>query len=48
MRNEVIFLDTGPLGLLTHPKKPLETIATLNHAIGRMCAEHPLLFPAKI
>jgi predicted nucleic acid-binding protein len=41
-----VFLDTGPLGILTNPKRPPETVAALNWAVGMMVAGHRLIVPA--
>lgn len=41
-----VFLDTGPLGLLTNPKRPPETIRALRWAITMMQAGHRFIVPA--
>ena len=41
-----VFLDTGPLGVLTNPKRPPETVAALNWAVKMMLAGHRLVAPA--
>lgn len=41
-----VFLDTGPLGLLTNPKHPPETAAALNWAVEMMVAGHRFIVPA--
>jgi predicted nucleic acid-binding protein len=44
--NRVIALDTGPLGLLTNPKKTPEVIAATHWAISIMAAGNRLVVPA--
>lgn len=44
--SRVIILDTGPLGLLTNPKKTTETRAMTRWALDMMRAEHRLMVPA--
>jgi predicted nucleic acid-binding protein len=44
--SRVIVLDTGPLGLLTNPKKTPESVAATRWAIGVMAAGHRLVVPA--
>jgi predicted nucleic acid-binding protein len=44
--SRVIFLDAGPLGLLTNPKKTPETIAAAQWAMSLMRAGHRLVVPA--
>ena len=44
--SRTIFLDTGPLGVLTNPKRPPETVAALGWAIALMSAGHRLMVPA--
>ncbi|MCW3094549.1 MAG: hypothetical protein JWL77_167 [Chthonomonadaceae bacterium] len=41
-----VFLDTGPLGILTNPKRPPETVAALNWAVDMMVAGHRIIVPA--
>lgn len=41
-----VFLDTGPLGLLTNPKRPPETVRALTWAIAMRRAGHRFLVPA--
>jgi predicted nucleic acid-binding protein len=41
-----IFLDAGPLGLLTNPKRPPHTVACLNWAVNMMTAGHRFIVPA--
>lgn len=43
---KTIFLDTGPLGILTNPKRPPETIAALQWAVDMMVAGHRFMVPA--
>jgi predicted nucleic acid-binding protein len=42
----VIVLDTGPLGLLTNPKKTPDTRAATRWAVSVMAAGHRLVVPA--
>jgi len=44
--SRVIVLDTGPLGLLTNPKRTPEPRAIAHWALGIMAAGHRLLVPA--
>ena len=44
--NRVIMLDTGPLGLLTNPRKTPETRAITRWALDMMMAGHRLMVPA--
>ena len=44
--SRVIILDTGPLGLLTNPKKTPETRAITRWALDMMSAGHRLVVPA--
>jgi predicted nucleic acid-binding protein len=44
--SRVIILDTGPLGLLTNPRKTPEVIAATLWAISVMAAGHRLIVPA--
>jgi predicted nucleic acid-binding protein len=41
-----VFLDTGPLSVLTNPKHPPETVAALNWAVSMMVAGHRFIVPA--
>jgi predicted nucleic acid-binding protein len=41
-----VFLDTGPLGVLTNPKQPPETVAALKWAVQLMVYGHRLIVPA--
>ena len=41
-----VFLDTGPLGILTNPKHPPETVAAIEWAIRMMLAGHRFIVPA--
>ena len=41
-----VFLDTGPLGILTNPKRPPETVAALEWAVRMMLAGHRFIVPA--
>ena len=44
--SRIIILDTGPLGLLTNPKKTSETRAITRWALDMMTAGHRLVVPA--
>ena len=44
--SRAIFLDTGPLGVLTNPKKPAETVEALRWAAGHIRAGNRLLVPS--
>jgi len=44
--SRVIVLDTGPLGLLTNPKKSVETIAVTRWAVNVATAGHRFVVPA--
>ena len=44
--SRVIALDTGPLGLLSNPKKTPDTIAITRWAIDMLAAGHRLVVPA--
>ncbi len=35
-----VFLDTGPLGILTNPKRPPETVSALTWVITMIRAGH--------
>jgi predicted nucleic acid-binding protein len=41
-----IFLDTGPLGFLTNPKRTPETVAATQWAIAMMTAGHRFVVPS--
>lgn len=41
-----VFLDTGPLGILTNPKRPPETVRTLTWALTLLRAQAPVIVPA--
>jgi hypothetical protein len=41
-----VFLDTGPLGILTNPKRPPETVSALHWAVDMMIAGHRFIVPA--
>ncbi len=41
-----VFLDTGPLGLITNPNRPAISVACLNWAVDMMTAGHRLFVPA--
>lgn len=41
-----VFLDAGPLSVLTNPKHPPETVAALNWAVNMMIAGHVFIVPA--
>jgi predicted nucleic acid-binding protein len=42
----IVFLDAGPLGLVTNPKKTPDTIAAAQWVIGMEAAGHRFLVPA--
>ena len=44
--SRVIALDTGPLGLLTNPKKSADTIACVAWSIALLRAGHQIIVPA--
>jgi predicted nucleic acid-binding protein len=44
--SRVVVLDTGPLGLITNPKKSPETIAATRWAVQIMAVGHRLIVPA--
>jgi predicted nucleic acid-binding protein len=44
--SRTIFLDAGPLGLLTNPARSAQTVACLRWAVDMMTAGHRLLVPA--
>ena len=44
--NRIIALDTGPLGLLTNPKKSPETIACATWSLSILSAGHRIIVPA--
>jgi predicted nucleic acid-binding protein len=41
-----IFLDAGPLGLITNPKRTTETVAAAHWAISIMSAGHRFIVPS--
>ena len=41
-----VFLDTGPLGIITNPKRPRETVEALLWAIAMRRAGHRFVVPA--
>jgi hypothetical protein len=41
-----VFLDTGPLGLITNPKRTPDTIAATQWAIAVLSAGHRFVVPA--
>ena len=41
-----VFLDTGPLGILTNPKRPPETVRMLTWIIAMIRAGHRFIVPA--
>jgi predicted nucleic acid-binding protein len=41
-----VFLDAGPLGILTNPKRPPETVRALTWAITMIRAGHRFIVPA--
>ena len=44
--SRTIFLDTGPLSILTNPKLPPETVSILNWAIAMIRAGHRFTVPS--
>lgn len=44
--NLFIFLDTGPLGIITNPKRPPETVEMLLWAATQIRAGHRFFVPA--
>ncbi|WP_394793246.1 type II toxin-antitoxin system VapC family toxin [Armatimonas sp.] len=44
--NRILVLDTGPLGLLTNPRKPENTLEILRWAAAHLRAGNRLLVPA--
>jgi predicted nucleic acid-binding protein len=42
----MVFLDAGPLGILTNPKRPPETVRALTWAITMIRAGHRFIVPA--
>jgi predicted nucleic acid-binding protein len=44
--NRTIFLDTGPLGILTNPKRPADTVDALRWAASHLRAGNRLLVPS--
>ena len=44
--SRTIFLDTGPLGILTNPKKPTDTVDALRWAAGHLRAGNRFLVPS--
>lgn len=44
--NDVVFLDAGPLGIVTNPKKPRQTVTALQWAISLMAAGHRFIVPS--
>src|SRR5579862_2478299 len=41
-----VFLDSGPLGILTNPKRPPETVGALKWAVNLRRAGHRFIVPA--
>jgi len=41
-----IFLDSGPLGILTNPSRPPETVRCLQWAVDMITAGHRFVVPA--
>ena len=41
-----VFLDTGPLGILTNPKRPPETVRALTWVVVMIRAGHRFIVPA--
>lgn len=41
-----VFLDTGPLGILTNPRRPPETVSALTWVIAMIRAGHRFIVPA--
>ncbi|MCX6379603.1 MAG: nuclease [Armatimonadetes bacterium] len=44
--SQIVFLDSGPLGILTNPKRPPETVAVLTWAIAMQRAGHRFITPS--
>lgn len=44
--SRTIFLDTGPLGILTNPRRPPETVSALTWVITMIRAGHRFIVPA--
>lgn len=44
--SRIVALDTGPLGLLTNPKKSAETIGCVAWSVSLLQAGHQLIVPA--
>lgn len=44
--SKVVFLDTGPLGILTNPKLPLPTLDAIRWSVAMVTAGHSLIVPA--
>jgi predicted nucleic acid-binding protein len=44
--NLTIFLDTGPLGILTNPRRPPETVRALTWGLTMLRAGHRFIVPA--
>ena len=44
--SRVIFLDTGPLGIITNPKKPIVTLNMLQWAAAHIRARNRIMVPA--
>jgi len=41
-----VFLDTGPLGIITNPRRPPETVGALRWAVAMIRAGHRFIVPA--
>ena len=44
--SRTVFLDAGPLGILTNPRRPPETVSALRWALSLVRAGHRLIVPA--
>lgn len=44
--SRTVFLDTGPLGILTNPRRPPETVGALQWALSIIRAGHRFIVPA--
>ena len=44
--SRILFLDTGPLGIVTNPKKPSATVEVLHWAAAHVRAGNHLMVPA--
>jgi hypothetical protein len=44
----MVFLDTGPLGILTNPTRPSETVCALMWVITMLWAGHRFVVPVAL